>query len=309
MDLTHIHLLLNHFPTVGMAISLGLLVLALLTKSADLKRASLILFTGIALISLPTYMSGNSAAEKIQNMPGISKTLINTHESMAMVSLIIMELTGVFAWLGLWQNRRQGKISGFYLFMVCALAAATFAMMAQTANIGGEIRHPEIWTSKTETTTMLGSLARDVGVGFTNVTWLWAAFETVHFVGLTLLIGVTLLVDLRLLGVVRGIKFSTLHRLLPWAMLGFVVNTASGMGFFVAVPGQYDTNPVMGWKLALVLLAGANALYFTVFDSPWMLGKEEEAGFTDKLVAGSAILLWFGVIYAGSMLPFIGNAF
>src|SRR5438067_809761 len=140
MDLTHIHLLLNHFPTVGMVVGLSLFLLAVMTKSAELKRAAMIVFVGIALIALPTYVSGNSAAEKIQNMQGVSKSLIETHEGMAMVSLVIMELTGVFAWLGLWQWRRQAKISPFYTGAVLGLALVTFLMMAQTANIGGEIR-------------------------------------------------------------------------------------------------------------------------------------------------------------------------
>jgi uncharacterized membrane protein len=310
MDLTHLHLLLNHFPTVGMVIALGIYLLALMTNSADLKRAGLIVFTGIALIALPTYMTGNSAAEKIQNLPGVSKSLIASHEGMALASLVFMELTGVFAWLALWQWRRQARISMFYTAAVLLLGVVTFAMMAQTANIGGEIRHPEIVAKDLpETTTMIGPLARNIGVGITNIPWLWAALETIHFIGLTLLMGVILVVDLRLLGVIRGVRFATMHRMLPWAMLGFLVNTASGMAFFVAASGQYDTNPVMGWKVALILLAGANALYFTVFDSAWMLKGDEEAGFMDKCIAASAIALWIGVIYCGSMLPFIGNAF
>ena len=66
MDLTHIHLLLNHFPTIGYIIGGGLFLLSLITKSDDLKRASLVVLLGIALIAIPTYMSGNGAAGRHQ---------------------------------------------------------------------------------------------------------------------------------------------------------------------------------------------------------------------------------------------------
>ena len=65
MDLTHIHLLLNHFPTVGTIIGLGLLLVALIGKSNDLKRAALVVFLGIGLITIATYVTGNAAQATI----------------------------------------------------------------------------------------------------------------------------------------------------------------------------------------------------------------------------------------------------
>jgi hypothetical protein len=44
MNLAHVHLLLNHFPTIGMIVGLGLFVGAIVAKSEDLKRASLVVF-------------------------------------------------------------------------------------------------------------------------------------------------------------------------------------------------------------------------------------------------------------------------
>ena len=58
-----------------------------------------------------------------------------------------------------------------------------------------------------------------------------------------------------------------------------------------------------------VMLAGANALYFTLFDEAWVLKPGDDAPFTAKVVAVSAIALWLGVLYFGSMLPFLGNSF
>jgi len=64
VNLAHLHLLINHFPTVGMIIAVGLFAGSLIGGSEDLKRASLVVFFGLGLITIPTYMSGNAAAKK-----------------------------------------------------------------------------------------------------------------------------------------------------------------------------------------------------------------------------------------------------
>jgi len=151
--------------------------------------------------------------------------------------------------------------------------------------------------------------ARKVGAFILSLPYGWPSLETLHFIGLSLLIGVVLLIDLRMLGVMKNVAFPALHRLLPWAILGFGINLVSGMLFFVASPEQYAHNIAFIWKLILMMLAGLNAFYFTLFDEAWVLKPGEEAPFAAKAMAVSAIVLWVGVLYFGSMLPFIGGAF
>lgn len=323
LNLTHLHLLLNHVPTVGFAIGLLLYVWAIIGKNGELKRASLIVFAGVALLAIPTYVSGNSAAEAIcvgpSGPPGVttkapcsdstvSLGLIQTHEDAALLAFVVIQITGAFAWLGLWQVRRVGWMAGWNVAMVLILSLAAMGLVARAANIGGEIRHAEI-RDQAGTPAAEGHFARAVGLLVTTAPYGWPALETLHFIGLTLLIGVVLLIDLRMLGVMKSVSFPALHRLLPWAILGFGVNTVTGMLFFVASPDQYAHNVAFVWKLVLMLLAGANAFYFTLFDEAWILEPGDEAPLTAKAAAVSAIVLWVGVLYFGSMLPFIGNAF
>jgi len=184
--------------------------------------------------------------------------------------------------------------------------------MSRAANIGGEIRHPEIRSSAAtaETATANPPLARVIGDGMANLKWGWPASETAHFIGLCLLFGVVLVVDLRMLGFMKGIPFSTLHRLLPWGVLGFGVNVVTGILFFIGAPPDfYVNNPVFIWKLALILVAGANALYFTVFEQAWTLGAGDTPPVAAKVAAASGILVWTGVIFCGQMLPFFGHSF
>jgi len=70
----------------------------------------------------------------------------------------------------------------------------------------------------------------------------------------------------------------------------------------------YTENPAFYWKLLFVLLASANTLYF-FFDEGWTTTPGSDVRLVTKVVAASALVLWVGVMYWGSMLPFIGNSF
>jgi uncharacterized membrane protein len=127
--------------------------------------------------------------------------------------------------------------------------------------------------------------------------------------GLSLLLGVVFLVDLRVLGVMKSVSFATVHRLLPWGVLGFGLNLFTGMLYFIAAPEQYIANVTFYWKITLMMLAGVNAIYFTLFDEPWEIEAGQDAPVKLKVIAASAVALWIGVMFCGLMLPFIGNAF
>lgn len=311
MNLAHVHLLLNHFPTIGFGIGLGLFLVALVGKKEELKRASLVIFFLIALLAIPTYLSGNAAQEIIKSRTDVSQTLIRAHEDAALLGFVFMEITGFIAFLGLWQFRLISRAARWNISLVLVLSIVTFGLMARAANIGGEIRHPEIQSAQ-ETTAAEAApsgTARAIGLFVTGNTWVWPTCETLHFVGLCLLFTVVLLVDLRMLGMAKSVPFTALYQLLPFGILGFAVNLLTGMMFFIATPDQYTKNVAFTWKIILVVLAGINVLYFMLFDEAWAVGPGDDAPLTAKFVAGSAIFLWLGVLFFGHMLPFIGNAF
>jgi len=306
MNLIHLHLLLNHVPTVGTVIALGLFLVSLVGKSDDLKRASLAVFFGIALLSLPTYMTGNAAQAAIKGRQGVSEDLVETHRDAALPALMLMEITGLVAWLGLWQFRRISRPTRWNLSAVLLLSVVTLVLMARAADIGGDIRHPEIASGTVGSEWIKSASIASFVLGRP---WVWPASETLHFIGLALLLGVVLVVNLRMLGIGKNLPFAALHRMLPLGILGFGINSMTGMLFFIATPGQYTQNVAFFWKIVLVMLAGVNLLYLTMFDEPWALGPGDDAPLTSKVIAASAIFLWVGVIYCGRMLPFIGNSF
>jgi hypothetical protein len=142
--------------------------------------------------------------------------------------------------------------------------------------------------------------------------WIWPACETLHFFGLCLLVGVIGVMDLRLMGRLKGIPIGPLERLVPWAVAGFVINVITGLLFYVGAPGQYYGNSMFWAKMAFIALAGINVLVFNlsgisrVVD---MLGPEADTPRSAKLIGATSLFLWAGVIFFGRMLPFIGGAF
>ncbi len=314
MNLAHLHLLLNHVPTVGFAVGVCLFMIALVYKDDKLQRLSLGLVFLVALLSLPVYLTGVAAGEIIQDRAGVSAALIRSHEDAALSAFVVMQLTGGAAWLALWQLRRYSRPLRGSILSVALLSIVSLALMAHAANVGGAIRHPEILslddTAAPVAPLAMAWVASATVRSFVNETeWVWPASEVIHFIGLALAFGVVLLINLRMLGMMKSVAFADLHRALPWGMLGFGVNFVTGMMFFIGVPAQYTTNAPFQWKILFMVLLGFHLLYFTSYDKAWAVGPGDDAPAAAKVVAASAIVLWIGVVYFGRMLPYLGNAY
>jgi hypothetical protein len=140
--------------------------------------------------------------------------------------------------------------------------------------------------------------------------WVWPAAETLHFLGLALLIGIIAPLDVRLLGFLQSIPVSALRALVPWAVVGFVVNLATGLLFFVAAPDQYMRNLSWWFKVLFLIVAGVNMLMFeTTHRSRLDAMGTGDTPSSFKIIGGVSLASWLMVIYWGRMLPFIGNAF
>ena len=108
--------------------------------------------------------------------------------------------------------------SGLNSGIVLVLSVLTLTTMAGTATMGGEIRHPEMMNEGSAPTAGPTWIhAASIQSMVTDHTWLWPSLEALHFIGLWLLFGIVLLVNLRMLGMMKSVPFSALHRMLPWA--------------------------------------------------------------------------------------------
>jgi hypothetical protein len=136
--------------------------------------------------------------------------------------------------------------------------------------------------------------------------WGWPAAESIHFLGLSLLVGTILLFDLRLLGLGRRISIAALHKLIPWGIGGYAVNLVSGSFFLMAEPDQYIYNPAFHFKMLFMAVAGFNALSFYLVAARRTMGPgaAEDVPRAAKIIAVTSVLMWIAVIVCGRLLTF-----
>jgi len=141
--------------------------------------------------------------------------------------------------------------------------------------------------------------------------WVWPLGEILHFVGMALLIGTVGLVDLRILGAVKGLPIAALEKLVPLGVAGFVINVVTGFVFVagnpVGGPLDYLTNLAFQIKMILVLIAGINLIVFyaagiaRVADG---VGPDGDAPRNAKIIAATSLVLWFAVILFGRLIMY-----
>jgi len=141
--------------------------------------------------------------------------------------------------------------------------------------------------------------------------WLWPLCESLHFMGLSLLVGITGFFDLRLMGFFNRVSITAARDLMPLALLGFAINAATGVVFLIGLPEQYVNNPVWWYKVGFLVLAGLNAGFYETRLSATVLALEPSGDLprAARLIGFVSLVSWFAVLYCGRMLAFIGDAF
>lgn len=126
----------------------------------------------------------------------------------------------------------------------------------------------------------------------------------VHFIGLSLLMGGMLIVDLRLLGFPQQLPIAAAMKFLPIAIIGFLINLCTGVTMVSFDPVDYWLNPAFRIKMALLLLSGLNALWFTLVEHRQVLSQPSDRRTTIAVRTSAALslLLWFAIIYWGRMI-------
>ena len=141
---------------------------------------------------------------------------------------------------------------------------------------------------------------------FMHSAWGWPIVESLHFIGLSLLVGTVGLFDLRMIGLAKGIPMSALHKLVPWGVAGYALNVVTGFMFLTSAPDQYLYNPAFQTKLALMGIAGVNVLFFYRF--LFVPVKAAAAGASAppvvKVVAAISLSCWIGVIVCGRLITY-----
>ena len=140
----------------------------------------------------------------------------------------------------------------------------------------------------------------------THVRWAWPISESIHFIGLCLLIGTVGLFDLRMMGLVKSVPVAALHRLIPFGILGYCMNILTGLTFLSGYPDQYIYNPAFQSKMLFMGTAGLNVavFYLTMYRRVKVTGPADEAPLPARIAGAVSFVCWLGVIVCGRMLTF-----
>jgi hypothetical protein len=144
MNPAHAHLVLNHIPVVGTIIGLIVLAYGMLRRSHEVRMAACFVLVLVALLAIPTFLTGEPAEELVEELPGVSHDVIHEHEEAAELAIWVIEIMGVAALVALLWNWKRGAVPAWLITVVLVTALAAVGTMGWTANLGAKIRHPEI---------------------------------------------------------------------------------------------------------------------------------------------------------------------
>ncbi len=148
-----------------------------------------------------------------------------------------------------------------------------------------------------------------VGVTVRDSTWLFPIIETIHILGIAVLVGSTSILDLRLMGLTyKEQPVSKLAwRFLPWAWAGFLIQVITGGLLFASEATKMITNLGFQIKMVLIVVAGLNALVFHLiaYQSVGKWENDRVAPLSARAAGLISILLWFGIVGFGRWIAYV----
>ena len=144
MNAAHVHLLLNHVPVLGVLLGAIVLAVALSRRRAGLTRFALGLFVAMAVVTIPTYLSGEPAEEVIESAVADAEQWVEPHEEAALIAGTLTVLLGLLAAVALMRAGGSADIPRVLALATLVLALVASGALAWTADLGGQIRHTEL---------------------------------------------------------------------------------------------------------------------------------------------------------------------
>ena len=139
-------------------------------------------------------------------------------------------------------------------------------------------------------------------------TWAEPVVETIHVLTLTLFLGFTVLLDLRLLDVSmhRRKVSDVVEELNPWLMGGFLVMIVTGVLLFCGDPVAFYNSIFFKVKMLMLLLAGLNVWLFNATVgrkvAEWEIDAETPG--RAKAAAVVSLVLWVAIVAAGRAIAY-----
>lgn len=144
MNDAHLHMLVNHFPIIGLFFGFLILLFGIIKNNSVLRTTAYFIFIFCMIMGKISMFTGEKAEHSVEELAGFSHDFIHEHEEAAelfMKPLYILGLVSIFGLVGISKKRNSEKIVSY-----CAvvLAAICLFLSKNAGTTGGEIRHIEI---------------------------------------------------------------------------------------------------------------------------------------------------------------------
>ena len=146
MNSVQMHLALTHVPVVLSMVGLAMLAVAFFLNNPTVTKTAYVLILVAGVAAIPVFFTGEATEEAVENLPGVSEAIIERHEDVAKLAMISITAAGLAALAALFSFKWQ-IATRVLKTIVLLLAMASGGLMAQTAHLGGQIRHTEIRSS------------------------------------------------------------------------------------------------------------------------------------------------------------------
>ena len=143
MNEAHLHMVVNHFPIIGLFFGIGILSFGILKKQTILINTAYVMFIICMIMAKATMMTGEGAEEIVEEL-GISHDIIHIHEEIAETFMKVLYGLGILAILGLIVNLKKHTKAAIVSYIVLILAIGAAVLSKNVGTSGGEIRHTEI---------------------------------------------------------------------------------------------------------------------------------------------------------------------
>ena len=150
MNWAYLHVIINHFPIVGVIVGTLILIAGMIFKNEGIKISGLGTIVFAALAAVVVDLTGDPAREAVRGTPDFVLSLINRHENMAVVSLFIIIPAGLMAAVTLYSIWKKVKTVHFLLIMTLVISLISCAAMGYVGHTGGQIRHTEFRNGATK---------------------------------------------------------------------------------------------------------------------------------------------------------------
>ena len=137
--------------------------------------------------------------------------------------------------------------------------------------------------------------------------WAYPLFETMHTIGMAMVIGALGLINLRVLGFKSELSLLGTQKLLPLAWIGFTLNLISGLSLFASDAQHFWNSYTFRVKIVLIILGGINAAILgqRVFKEPAAGAPPVVPTSGARWIAGTSLVFWFGAICAGRLIAYL----